>query len=195
MRNKSIVVVLGLAAAALALPAAAQMRMPSMSSAYVGGSIGQSKFKIECDPGFTCDDKDTAFRLFGGFKFSPNISAELGYADLGKSKISGFGVSAELKATAWDLSALLAWPVSNEFSIFGRLGGYRSEAKFGGAASGSKTGTGVTWGLGAQYDVTRNLGVRGEWQRYSKVKAQETGGTEDKGDIDALSVGVVWRFQ
>src|SRR5207237_4472332 len=117
MRSKATIAVFGLAAAALALPAAAQM---SMSSGYVGGSIGQSKFKADCGP-FSCDKNDTSFRLFGGYQFTRNIAAELGYADLGKLKISSGGTTGELKASAWDLSGIFSWPIANQFGGFGRL--------------------------------------------------------------------------
>src|SRR5437016_4828755 len=120
MRSKATIAVFGLAAAALALPAAAQM---SMSSGYVGGGIGQSKFKGDCGG---CDKNDTSFRLFGGYQFTRNIAAELAYADLGKIKFTGGG---EVAVTAWDLSGVFSWPLANQFSVFGRLGLARTEAK------------------------------------------------------------------
>jgi opacity protein-like surface antigen len=48
---------------------------------------------------------------------------------------------------------------------------------------GSEDQTEITWGIGAQYDVTRNLGLRLQWQRYE---------TDDS--IDFLSLGVLWKF-
>ena len=77
MKTKAVIAVLGLAGAALALPATAQM---TMNAAYIGGALGQSKFKGDCGIP-NCDTKDTSFRLFGGYQFTPNIAAELGYTD------------------------------------------------------------------------------------------------------------------
>jgi OmpA-OmpF porin, OOP family len=192
--NKSLIAVGGIAAALIALPAAAQMRAPALSSAYVGASIGQSKFAIDCEGFATCDEKDTGFRLFGGYQFNRSIAAELGYATLGKAHLGDVGGSADLKATAWDLSAIGSLPVG-PVSLFGRLGLYRATAKFSGDIRGDETSMGLTWGLGAQYDFTRNLGVRAEWQRYNGVVAREEGGVSDDGNIDLLSIGVVFRFQ
>jgi len=187
MRSKVTIAALGLAAAALALPAAAQM---SMSSGYVGGSLGQSKFKADCGP-FSCDKNDTSFRLFGGYQFTRNIAAELGYTDLGKLKVSGFGLSGEVKATAWDLSGVFSWPFANQFAVFGRLGlAYTKGESSGAFGSASDNKTGVTWGLGAQWDFTRNFGARAEWQRY-RVDA----GSAGTGDVDNLNIGVLYRFQ
>jgi OOP family OmpA-OmpF porin len=197
MNKKALIAVLGVSAAAFALPAAAQ----GMSAVYIGGGLGQSKFKGACDgvsgTGVSCDDKDTSFKIFGGYQLNRNFAGELGYTDLGKAKASGPGGSTELSATAWELSAVGLFPVMDALSIFGRLGGYWGEGKLSGSgASGSKTTTNLTFGLGLQYDFTKNLGVRGEWQRYSKVKVKDdASGTEDSGDIDVLGISVLYRFQ
>ena len=187
MKTKALVAVLGVAAATLALPATAQM---SMNAAYIGGSLGQSNFKADCG-GASCDKKDTSFRLFGGYQFTPNIAAELGYTDLGKLKVDlGPLGSGDIGATAWDLSGVFSWPIQ-QFGVFGRLGVARVEAKPGGALGGdSATKSGLTWGLGGSYDFNRNLGLRLEFQRF---RADAGGG--DTADIDNLSLGVLWRFK
>ena len=173
MNRKALIAITALSAAVFAAPAMAQMRAPSLSSAYVGGSIGQSKVKVDCGG---CDTKDTAFRLFGGYQFNRNIAAELGYSDLGSG--------GTVEANAWDLSGVFSWPFANQLAAFGRLGLARVEGN-------SEEKNALTWGLGVQYDVTRNLGIRGEFQRY-KVDA---GAALGDVDIDVLSIGALWRFQ
>ena len=81
-----------------------------------------------------------------------------------------------------------------QLSILGRLGLYYGEGKSTPGASGKKNTTDLTYGLGVGYDFTRNLGVRGEWQRYAKVKF-EAGSTSGDADVDVLGVSVLWRFQ
>ena len=77
-----------------------------------------------------------------------------------------------------------------------RAGLYNGEVKLSGVDSGSKTTTGLTYGIGAGYDIGRNLGLRAEWQNYSKMKARnDATGAEDDGDVNALTIGVLWRFQ
>lgn len=193
MKVKAVIAVLGLAAAAFAFPAAAQMRTPALSSAYVGGSIGQSKFKFDCGGLPTCDQNDTAFRIFLGYQFTPNIAAELGYADLGKANIGGFGVTGDVKATAWDLSAVGLWPLASQFSLLGRLGLYHGETKadFLGASS-KDTKTGLLWGLGGQFDLNRNIGLRAEWNRYDKMGGDNFGETFH---VDVFNISALYRFQ
>src|SRR5258706_5359461 len=71
MKTKAVMAVLALAGAAFALPAAAQM---SMSAGYVGGGLGQSKFKADCGGGLDCDKNDTSFRGFVCYQFPRHIA-------------------------------------------------------------------------------------------------------------------------
>ena len=189
---KSAIAVFAVTASAFALPAAAQM---NMSAFYVGGSIGQSKFKDSCagigGAGVSCDDKDTAWRILGGYQFNRNFAAELGYHNLGETKASAPGVDAKIKATAWELVGVGMWPIANQFGVYGKLGAHHSEAKLDSnvGVSGKDTGNGLTFGAGLQYDVMPALGLRAEWQRYQKV-----GGDSDN-KIDVLSLGALWRFR
>lgn len=193
-------------AAALSVPSIgmAQSTMSTMTHMgpeagwYVGGSVGQSK--IDCStggvPGVSCDDSDTAFRVLGGYQFNKYLGAELGYADLGKATISGAGISASVEAKAWDLVAVGRVPLADKFSLFGKLGMYRADSDLSSNTAlipaSSDSNTDVTYGLGAQYDFNKNLGVRAEWQQYKKVGGDSTGG---EGDVDVMSLGVVYRFK
>ena len=156
---------------------------------YAGASVGQSK--VDCGGLSNCDDKDTAYRIFGGYKFHPNIGVEGGYAPLGNAEGSGL----KLESNAWDIVGVGSWPLGNSFSILGKLGFYNAEVKASGLVSGKKTTTDLTYGVGGQYDFNRNLGLRLEWNRYSKVKAPDLAGVSGGDtDIDVLSVGALWRF-
>lgn len=189
------IAVLSTAAMAFALPAAAQSI--NTSAFYAGANIGQSKLHLDCTAGLTCDDSDTAFKVFGGYSFNQNWAAELGYADLGKATLTGPGGTDELKATAFDLTGVFSWPFSNSgFSVFGRAGLYTGKVELSGPDHGSKTTTDLTYGLGAGYDINKNLGLRAEWQRYSKMKAHnDVNGAESDGDVDAMTIGILYRFQ
>ncbi len=197
--DRKVLLAAMLGATVMAAPAASIAQARGETGWYLGGGIGQSKAKDGCTtlgvPGFSCDDKDSAYKVFGGYQVNRNFAAELGYSDLGKVKASGpSGSSADIKSNAWDFTAIGAFPLANQFSIFGRLGFYRGEGKLGGVVSGKKDTTDVTYGGGLQYDFSRNLGVRGEWQRYSKVKARDdASGAEAHSDIDVLGVSL-WLF-
>lgn len=158
-------------------------------------------------PSTTVDDKDNAYRLALGYRFSPVVSVEGFYTDLGNynsrssvaTPLPGT-VNADYKAKGYGVDLLLSAPVTPEFSVYGRVGIIRAKVDAGFSASGSlallSTGastdkTGQHFGVGLQYDFTPTFGLRGEWETYRKLGDDTTGG-ELKGDV--VSIGAVFRF-
>lgn len=194
---RKTILALGMMTAATALPAAAQM---SGGGFYAGGGLGQSQYKDElgCDgvsgPGVSCDDKDTAFKLFAGYQVNRNFAAELTYQDFGKANISASPFSAEVKSYAFDISALGMLPFAGQFAGYGRLGLYYAKSEgtsnIPGLANVTENNTGLTYGIGLQWDPMRNLGVRVEYQVYNDVG----GGDLGKGDVNVLGLSALWRF-
>ena len=87
--------------------------------------------------------------------------------------------------------AIPSYPIG-DFSLFGKLGVYtaKTDETTNFAGDQSATNTDFTFGVGLGYQFHRNLSARLEWQRYSKVG----GGDIGKEDIDALSLGLLYRF-
>jgi OOP family OmpA-OmpF porin len=191
---KSAAAVLGITASVLAFPAAAQM---NMSAAYVGGSIGQSERKDVCGVllvGGSCDEKDTAWRILGGYQINRNFAAEFGYHNLGEVKASAGASSSTSKSNVWELVGIGAYPFANQFAVYGKLGGYRGKTTLSSnvtGVGGEEKNNGLTYGFGLQWDPMANLGVRAEWQRYDNVGGPRTG----EGDINALTLGAIWHFR
>jgi OOP family OmpA-OmpF porin len=156
-----------------------------------GLMIGQSKFDVGAVPaGVTVDDKDTAFRLHGGYQFNANLGAEIGYSDLGEAALSAPGASGAIGAKGWDLSLVGTLPLSDAFSLYARVGAFRWKAEGnvnisgGGTGNASDTGTDTVFGIGARYHFTKNVSAGLEYDRY-KV---------DDGDVDVWGVTLGLKF-
>ena len=176
--------VLGVASAMLvAGPALAQDQ-----GGYAGLTLGQSKQKDACDgvsgAGISCDDKDTAWRILGGYQFNKNLAAELGYTDAGEVSASGT-FSASIEAKIWELVAVGSWPFTPNFSAYGKLGFAWSEVKGFGQ---NESGLDLTYGFGASFAFSPTVAFRAEWQKYPDAGDGAT-------DIDVLSVGAIFRFK
>lgn len=164
---------------------------------YAGLTLGQSKQKDACDgvsgAGISCDDKDTAWRILGGYQFNKNLAVELGYTDVGEVSASGT-FSASIEAKIWELVAVGSWPFTPNFSAYGKLGMYRGDTDFStnnpAFANESESNTDLTYGIGVRWDFTKNLGARAEYQIYKDIG----GGNIGEGDVDVISVGVIWKF-
>lgn len=175
---------LAITAAFAAIPAAAQTTAQA-GHIYAGGTFGQARWSSDC---LNCDKSDTALRAFGGYQVNRIIAAEIGYANLGKQ----VGPGVHIKGTAWDASLVAGWPVGRALSLYGRAGVHRANLKGGDALAGQQHDRyAFTYGLGAQLDVTPNIGLRFDWQEYSTAGGS---GIPDT-DIRLISAGALWRFR
>jgi len=103
---------------------------------YAGGGLGLSKFEDNI-PGGNGDpavpnqisDSEAGFKIFGGYKFSPNWSTEIGYVDYGSAKGAFKSLDFEMEATGIYLSGAYHWVFLKNFSADFSLGLVRSEGK------------------------------------------------------------------
>lgn len=172
---------------------------PSLSGAYFGGLFGRSQAKKGC-LGFlsgsnrSCDDVDPAWGLFAGYRFNRYLGGELAYSDLGKIRASTpSGGSENIHASAWEVAGLGFVPIDRDFSIYGKIGGYRATLGSSRPDIPDRSNGGLTYGGGVQWELPRNLGVRGQWQRYKDIGGE---GTPYSVNIyDVLSIGVLWNWR
>jgi len=160
---------------------------------YFGASVGQAETD-GCILPATCDETDTAWKIFGGMEMNEYISVEVGYADLGTVDYSAPTGSRETNGMI--MHVLGTYSLNPSFTLIGKGGMNILNTEVNGAnagAGGNVGDTDVSWslGLGAQYNFTKSVGLRMEWERYFEVGDQdETGDT----DIDLISAGVVFKF-
>ena len=198
-KSKTVLATLSFAVATAFAGSAFAQGATQETGAYAGLAIGQSKTKDACTgtsvPGVStsCDDKDTAWRIFGGYQFMRYLGAEVAYTDFGKVKASGGGVTAEVKSNAWEVVAVGSYPIGTSgFAPYGKFGIFHGESKGSSNVGVSAKGSGESWtaGLGVRYDIVRNFAVRAEWQRYNDVG----GGDVGKADVDVISIGALYKF-
>ncbi len=212
---------LGIIAAVLAVSAAGSAQAQAQSSSwYAGVSAGQTKSNVSGGEvtdflrtlGFgavttSADDKDSMYKFALGYRFSPAVAIEGFYTDLGEystrsnvSTPSVGTVSANYQSKGYGLDVVLSAPITQEFSVYGRLGVMqaKTEASFGSTGSvvlssnsGNKTKTGQHFGVGLQYDISPAIGLRAEVETFRKLGDDSTGG-ELK--VDVVSLGAIFRF-
>jgi OmpA-OmpF porin, OOP family len=166
-------------------------------------------------PRSTVDNKDSAYRISGGYRFSPIFALEAHYTDLGEyssessallaPNVGAGTIAGKFKASGFGVDALVGAPLAQGFSIYGRVGVMRAkvEADFastgtifvtptaGSRASRSANTTAYNYGVGLQYDINKQIGIRAEGQRYNKLGNDETGG---KLKLDVFTIGAVFNF-
>jgi opacity protein-like surface antigen len=156
---------------------------------YVGVSGGQSKFRADCSSLFSCDTKDTGWKVYGGTGVNDILGVELGYTDFGRIRVNG----GNTEAWAGTLSLTAGIPIGDRFKVFAKGGGLYGRTDVDASPStlfntGHKDGWGYTYGVGAALGITRTVQVRVDWDRHNMDFA---GGSRD---VDMLSAGVQLRF-
>lgn len=182
-------------ASALSLSAPATAGFFDLTLApFIGASIGQAKYDIDCDAGSTCDDSDTAWKIYGGLEVNEFIQMEAGYANLGEAKFSDATSSATAEVHGMTIQVVGTYAFNPSFSLIGRGGMNILNLEINDTAAGNVGDTDVAWslGLGAQYNLSESLGLRAEWERYFKVGDEDTTGEVD---IDLFSASIVYTFR
>jgi OOP family OmpA-OmpF porin len=189
--------VLAVAALTAVAGAQAQSNTPSNYSlygpgaGYVGLNVGQSNYSLGNGFGpFSSDKHDTVYNIYTGSYFSENFGLELGYTNFGKISRAG----GNTKAEGINLSLIGRAPISPSFNLLGKLGTTYgrtdvSAVPGSGVASGSETGFGVSYGLGAEYVFNPQLSAV---LQYDEHRLKFAGDGRDR--VNATTVGLRYRF-
>ena len=195
----------------------APLAMADDSASWYGGiSAGRSRSKIDdsrvadslLSVGLTPtsiadDDRDTGYKLFGGYQFNKYFALEGGYFDLGRFHFAADTLPAgtlngTFKVRGLNLDVVGSVPIADRFSVFARVGANYAQTKDSFTGTGavvvldpnpSKRNTNYKAGLGLQYDFTRALAMRVEAERYRINDA-----ISSKANVDLVSVGLIYRF-
>jgi len=133
------------------------------------------------------NESDLGYKLYGGY-LTRYFGAEMSFAGLGDGytpeQVDIYGMSLEFvgRLPVNDNFSLLAkfgifwWTVDNcyfGYYYYDCTGGYYDD------------GSDLTYGVGMQYDMTKNVSLRAEYQEYSDVSGS---------DVSLINAGVLYTF-
>ncbi len=157
---------------------------------YAGVTLGSGKPNVT--PGAAALNKTSEFIYGGlaGYQYNKNLATEVQFTGLGKvTDVAGNST----KGDAFSLSVVGMLPVSDSFELLGKLGVASSKTTSSGAAANQgATRTGLTYGIGAQYNVNQNFALRAGYDRYSV--ATSNAGVKVNGNANVMTVGAVYKF-
>jgi OOP family OmpA-OmpF porin len=188
--KKTLLASLLIAAAAIPFSAQAQQ-------GYIGIAAGQANNSID-GSGQTItsrDEKKTAYKIYGGYDFSKNWGVEVGYADLGNPRITyligGVSVNVTGKVSSIYVAGTGTLPINDMFSLRGKLGlamnHVSATASAGGVtAVGSGNKSSPLIGIGATYNINKNVAVTADFEDFGK--------TASDARANMWSVGLRYNF-
>ena len=211
----SALLVAGMASA----PAMAAEPAAATGNWYIGLGAGQSRAKVDnstmnavvagttvTSVAGTGDSTATGAKAFLGYQFNKYVAAEAGYFRLGDFTFDATTTPAGTlhgsikNRSGWNMDVVGTAPiVADKFMLLARLGVQSSKTSdlfngTGAAApltnpSPSKNLVSYKYGAGAEYDFTRNIGVRAEWERY-----RVSDGISGKVNVNLISASMLYRF-
>ncbi|MBI3222350.1 MAG: porin family protein [Nitrosomonadales bacterium] len=159
---------------------------------YAGINVGRTTSNITV-VGAAVDDKANVAGILAGYQYNKNLAVEVEYTGAGKFNTTPAALTG--KTDALSLSAVGILPMSEAFSVYGKLGVARTSTTASSTPVGvtGKSRTGLTYGLGLQYNVTPAVGIRAGYDRYDS-EITGTGVVAGKFSNNKWSVGAVFKF-
>ena len=181
---------------------------------FLGMSLGKSGPSFESTPIQsvpTREDRDSGYKLWGGYKFNRNFGAEVSYMESGKVSLSGsadipctgavcpaapqLAYSQFIRSKGVQLVGTGSLPVTQKFGLFGKFGAIHADTESQctvGSFSCSSSGrnTDITYGLGLSYEMAKNFSVRSEWERMRLGDKARYG----ENDVNFFTIGAGYKF-
>lgn len=191
-------------------------RAQESSYPYMGLSLGQSRANIDepritagllgaglATTGIRSNEREAAFKLFGGYQLTPNFAVEAGYFSLGTFGFRATTVppgtfDGRIRLQGLNLDLVGTWPMTERLSLLGRVGAQYAQAqdRFRGTGAvaisnpnPSRRETNYKLGAGLQYEINPSMLVRGEVERYRINDA-----VGNHGDVNVVSLSLVIPF-
>jgi OOP family OmpA-OmpF porin len=191
---------LGAFGAMFALGAHAQSSL-GLGRGRAHGSIPSLNTTVLGIPVTAAADKtnETSYKLYGGYRFTPNWGIELAYADLGSGyssnvTIGGLPGTVTAKADTWYVAATGTLPFGNGFSLLGKLGMASNHVSAGDLclggtcfSMGSDSRSSPMVGVGLEYAFAGRWTARLEYEDYGKLTSDDVWGTGNSGSIKGNS--------
>ncbi|OQX12384.1 MAG: hypothetical protein BWK73_15135 [Thiothrix lacustris] len=156
---------------------------------YLGASIGTTTTDGFCDGLNACENGDKSWKGFAGVRMNDNIVLEAGYVDFGKQSGTATTGNVSQQASAFTTAAVAGIPMNDHIELFGKAGIARwTLEQSDSSGTVENTGTDVLVGVGADYNLGDNMGVRAEWERFKDVGDAAAHAS----DIDLLSLGFIF---
>jgi OOP family OmpA-OmpF porin len=182
--------------AAAATMGAAQAAAPVSPGPYVGVGVATTDraFDVAGTSGVSTEGRKSSGKIFGGYDIDQTWGVETGYTDFGKSHVdytaNGVPGRGETSGNSFYVAAKMTKPLSAQSSVYGKLGASRNKSTLSTTTVGlnsDESKTEMYAGVGMQYNLTQQIALTAEYERYGKKK-------DFGAKADVVSVGAKYAF-
>jgi OOP family OmpA-OmpF porin len=171
----------------------AKLNEPGIATDLLGASAGSNIISR--------DDRDTSYKIFGGYQFDRYLGVELGYFKLGTFSFTtatnaSSTLTGVLRTEGANADLVGTFPISDSWALLGRAGVQFARTRGDFSSTGnlvvtntspSERNTSYKAGLGLQYQISPGVLLRGEAERYRVADA-----TGYRNNVDVATVSLVF---
>ena len=155
--------------------------MAAETGFYAGANLGMASTSYAN----LSSNTGTAVSFLGGYQINKNFAVEAAYHDFGSIKPTA---NSSFKITGYGVSAVGILPMDAQWSLLGKLGVASTSI----AITPTKAdNTSLSFGIGAQYNLNKNIGIRAGYDLYA---VGNTNTNTNTATTSVLSVGGVYNF-
>jgi OOP family OmpA-OmpF porin len=149
---------------------------------YIGGQVGAPDYHSSLN-GVSGGGSGMGLKLYGGYQINPNFAVEGGVFGLGHID----DVTGKVQTRGLFVDAVGLYPLGTNWSLLGSAG--LAAARFDSSAVGDDDSPGLKLGAGLQYDLSKQVSLRAQYDRY-----HFTGAYDGKANIGQTTVGLRYAF-
>lgn len=150
---------------------------------YYGGAFGQSEADGYCGTSANCNNDDTTWKVYGGYKINDMFDAEVSYNSIGDISREGDTDTETAEISTVAISAVGKYQINDSVEALGKIGATRWASS---SDDGDRDGVGLSYGFGAKVYLNESMKLRAEWESISDVET--TDGRET--DITTMTLGI-----
>lgn len=136
----------------------------------VGISAARAPVNIE-NAGTSLGGDADGFRVFGSYMFTRNFGIEGGMSKYGTPDNSSIPAEMHIDTEAYDVYAVAAYPLSNNFDLIGKVGyvSWNTETEVNDTNETHYKSDDLALSFGGEYDISKHFAVRGELEWFDSM--------------------------
>lgn len=150
---------------------------------FFGGAFGQSDFDDYCGTSSSCNDDDTSWKVYGGYKINDTVDAEVSYVSIGDVTREGVAGRETSEVSALSISAVAKYEINDSVEALGKIGATRWISD---NSDNDEDGFSLSYGFGAKVNLNESMKLRAEWENITDIET--SGGRET--DVTVMSLGL-----
>jgi OOP family OmpA-OmpF porin len=172
-----------------------------MTNFYAGVTLGVGNANFTAPAASTVViDNPKSKPVYGallGYRYNKNLAVEVAYTGASYfNTTTALGAKYLSKQIVFAVTAVGTYPVTDAFSVYGKLGVARASSENNAVAEQNTTRIGATYGVGAEYKFTPNIAARFGVDRYAVTATIPTvvPATQQNSNATTVNAGLIYSF-